>query len=747
MLSARTSFIVPQKGNGMANLLIVTEKPSVAKSIASALGVKENEKHEGYIEGFSDYFGIKVWVTWCLGHLVQMSYPEAYDPKYAKWRLEDLPILPEEFRYEVIQETEKQFRIVAELMNSVGESEQDKREKSTLSQGNKFLVPVESICCATDAGREGELIFRHVYKMSGCRKPFERLWISSMEDEAIREGFEHLVPSEMYDSLYRAALCREHSDWLVGMNGTRLFSVLYGRTLNVGRVMTPTLAMIVERDAAINAFVPQPFYVIRLEFEGFHAESARFTDKNEAEELLEKCRQIGHAEIMDISKKEHTVKAPLLYDLTSLQRDANRILGFTSQQTLDYAQSLYEKKLITYPRTDSRFLTDDMAGLVPDRASMLREFLQKDADEGMFIRNIINSAKVTDHHAIIPTGTVINADIEALPGGELSLLYLISNRFLAAIAKPHIYEETIISMMVDGEPFSCKAKHVIQEGWKVYERDTADAADDANANGATDHLHNLRTYDEPEIKDAGIREGRTTPPEHYTEDTLLSAMQNAGKEEMPEEVERKGIGTPATRAGTIEKLIRKGFIKRKGSGKKQSLIATDIGTALITVMPEELQSPSMTAEWEEKLLAIERGEYDADEFMGEIEQMVISLVKEYEPAKDAKVLMQPQNVIGKCPNCGGNVAELTKGWACQNRDCSFIIWKDNAFFNRIGKKMTKEIAVKLLEHRSVLVRNCKSQRTNKNYDAEVCLTVQPDGKANYHLEFPVSKKEKKKPKK
>ena len=301
--------------------------------------------------------------------------------------------------------------------------------------------------------------------------------------------------------------------------------------------------------------------------------------------------------------------------------------------------------------------------------------------------------------------------------------------------------------MVDGEPFSCKAKHVIQEGWKVYESDAADAADDANGGGAAEHLHNLRTYDEPEIKDASIREGRTTPPEHYTEDTLLSAMQKAGKEEMPEEVERKGIGTPATRAGTIEKLIRKGFIKRKGSGKKQSLVATDIGTALITVMPEELQSPSMTAEWEEKLLAIERGEYDADEFMGEIEQMVISLVKEYEPAKDAKVLMQPQNVIGKCPNCGGNVAELTKGWACQNRDCSFIIWKDNAFFNRIGKKMTKEIAVKLLEHRRVLVRNCKSQRTNKNYDAEVCLTVQPDGKANYHLEFPVSKKEKKKPKK
>lgn len=697
--------------------LVVTEKPSVAMAISKVLGA--DTRREGYYEGNG-------WlVSWCIGHLIELADPDAYGDTYSIWKYEDLPILPKEWKYCISESTKKQFSVLKELMNR----------------------PVESICCATDAGREGELIFRHVYKMSGCRKPFERLWISSMEDEAIREGFEHLVPSEMYDSLYRAALCREHSDWLVGMNGTRLFSVLYGRTLNVGRVMTPTLAMIVERDAAINAFVPQPFYVIRLEFEGFHAESVRFKDKNEAEELLEKCRQKGHAEIMDISKKEHTVKAPLLYDLTALQRDANRILGFTSQQTLDYAQSLYEKKLITYPRTDSRFLTDDMAGLVPDRASMLREFLQKDADEGMFIRNIINSAKVTDHHAIIPTGSVKNADIEALPGGELSLLYLISNRFLSAIAKPHIYEETIISMMVDGEPFSCKAKHVIQEGWKVYEREADDAADDANGEGTAEHLHNLMTYDEPEIQDAGIREGRTTPPEHYTEDTLLSAMQNAGREEMPDEVERKGIGTPATRAGTIEKLIRKGFIKRKGNGKKQSLIATDLGTALITVMPEELQSPSMTAEWEEKLLAIERGEYDPDEFMSEIEQMVVSLVKEYEPAKDAKVLMQPQNVIGKCPNCGGSVAELTKGWACQNRDCSFIIWKDNAFFNRIGKKMTKEIAVKLLEHRRVLVRNCKSQRTNKNYDAEVCLTVQPDGKANYHLEFPVSKKEKKKPKK
>ncbi len=725
-------------------ILVITEKPSVAMAISRVIGARE--RRDGYLEG-NGYL-----VSWCIGHLVELAPPESYDKKYGTWRQEDLPILPVEWKYEVIPETKKQFQILAKLMNSVGESEQDKNEKATLLRDNRFLVPVEKIVCATDAGREGELIFRLVYQMTGSTKPFVRLWISSMEDEAIREGFEQLRPSEMYDSLYQSALCREHADWIIGMNGTRFFSVLYGQTLNIGRVMTPTLAMIVMRDAAIRAFISEPFYIVRLDFGGFQAESVRIRDKNDAEQILSKCGRGQNAEVMDMRTKQHVVNAPPLYDLTSLQRDANRIYGYSSKQTLDYAQSLYEKKLITYPRTDSRYLTDDMADLIPQRAELLRRiFTSSTEPEQIIPSNVVNSAKVSDHHAIIPTASVQNGKLDSLPMGELSILHLLAKRFLAAISLPHVYDETTASLVVDGKVFTCKAKRTVQMGWKKHEvtaktenavGEDCNLSDEADANAIV--ISELRQSAKLSICDASIHEGKTTPPDYYTEDTLLAAMQSAGKEDAPEGVEYKGIGTPATRAGIIEKLIQKGFVKRKGSGKKRSLTATDKGISLITVMHEELQSPLMTAEWEEKLLAIERGDFDADAFMSEIQHMVTTLVKEYKPVNDAEVLMRSQDVIGKCPKCGSDVVESSKGWNCVNRSCHFIIWKDNAFFNHIGKKMTKDIALKLLAHGKVSVRNCRSQRTGKNFDADIYMTVQPDGKADYRIEF-ADRKQRKKP--
>ena len=605
----------------MANLLIVTEKPSVAKSIASALGVKENEKHEGYIEGFSDYFGIKVWVTWCLGHLVQMSCPEAYDPKYAKWRLEDLPILPEEFRYEVIPETEKQFRIVAELMNSVGESEQDKREKSTLSQGNKFLVPVEELCCATDAGREGELIFRLVYHQAGCRKPFRRLWISSMEDSAIREGFQNLKPSSEYDALYNAALCRERADWIIGINASRLYSCLYGSTLNVGRVVTPTLAMLVEREEAIKAFVPELFYTVQLQADAIRASSKRFSDKADAEVLAAKCREDHQVRVDSVETKEKTEKPPLLYDLTSLQRDANKVLGFSAQQTLDTLQNLYEKKLVTYPRTDSRFLTEDMAPSLPELVYQAAAALDYAKDISVHASQVINNAKVTDHHAVIPTRELSNARIAELPKAESEILKLVAVRFMAAAGDPCRYEETAVKLSCAGETFTVKGKTIMQSGWKEIVEHFYPAKEKD-----TETLPCVQEGMVIPLAKAEVKAGKTKPPQHFTEGSLLHAMETAGAEDIPDDAERKGLGTPATRAGIIEKLIQRGFAVRSGDKKTKILLPTEKGVSLVTVVPEKLKSPMMTAEWEQKLLQMEQQSYDSACFMEEISAFVRELV-------------------------------------------------------------------------------------------------------------------------
>ena len=582
-----------------------------------------------------------------------------------------------------------------------------------------------------DAGREGELIFRLVYHKAGCRKPFERLWISSMEDVAIKEGFENLRSGTEYDALYEAALCRERADWIVGINATRLFSTLYGQTLNVGRVMTPTLAMAVMREAAISAFKPELFYTVQIGLDGFTAASERFKTKAAAEAVKQSC---SVAIVQKAECKEKTEKPPALYDLTSLQREANRVLGYTAQQTLDYTQNLYEKKLVTYPRTDSRFLTEDMAHSLTDLVKLaFHTFPVEDVDNiPVHAEQVVNNKKVTDHHAIIPTRELQKCNLSELPKGELAILQLISNRLCVAVGDPHRYAETVIELDCGGTVFSTKGKTVVQDGWKALVQKNDSTKSDENVQT----LPSVSVGDEMTVSGTEIKEGKTSPPKHFTEDTLLSAMETAGADEMPDEVERKGLGTPATRAGIIEKLVRIGFLERKGDKKTKHLIPTHKGTALVTVMPEQIQSPSMTADWEEKLLLIEKGEYASEDFMDEIKDVIAGLIQNYEVIRDSEVMMSKEaNSIGKCPLCGSAVEDKAKAFFCSNRACKFALWKNNRYFASIGKSMTSATAQKLLGSGKVKLKNCKSERTGNTFDATVFMEVSDDGKTKFSMEF------------
>ena len=584
----------------------------------------------------------------------------------------------------------------------------------------------------TDAGREGELIFRLVYQQAGCKKPVSRLWLSSMEDAAIREGFARLKPSTEYDALYNAALCRERADWMVGINATRLFSCLYGHPLAVGRVMTPTLAMTVVREAAISAFVPEKFYTVALALaEGSTASSKRFSQKADAEALLSACRKEASTAVQKVERKEKAENPPLLYDLTTLQRDANRLLGFTAQQTLTYAQSLYEKKLITYPRTDSRFLTEDMAASLPDLVTESAKAFGVEDTIPVHAQQVIDGRKVTDHHALLPTASMAKADLSALPAGELSILRLISVRLFCAVGEPHRYAETTLTTTCAGEEFTAKGKVVLSEGWKSVERTVL--GDILGKKKEPPILPDVQEQSECGISGAELKEGNTSPPHHFTEDTLLHSMETASAESMPEGVERQGIGTPATRAATIEKLVAKGFLERKGDKKTKALLPTDKGKALITVMPEEIQSADMTADWETKLLRIERGKMDPNEFMTEIKDMISSLVNTTEVVKGANMLMK-NKVAGICPNCGNSVVERERGWFCENRECRFALWKDNAYFKRLGKHLDARMVDKLLRDGRVRLKDCKSPK-GKTYNATVLLAAESDGHSKFSLEF------------
>ena len=684
----------------------MTEKPSVAMSYAKVLGVQGRQ--DGYLEG-SGYI-----VSWCIGHLVELAPPSTYDEKYVKWNVADLPILPQRWQYLVSASTKKQFGILKKLMHR---------------------ADVESIICATDAGREGELIFRLVYEQAGCKKPVSRLWLSSMEDNAIREGFANLKPSTEYDALYQAALCRERADWMVGINCSRLFSCLYGRPLAVGRVMTPTLAMTVEREASIAAFVPKKFYTVALELtSGFVASSRRISEKAAAEKLLAGCREEMVSTIQKITRKEKAENPPPLYDLTTLQRDANRLLGYSAQQTLDYVQSLYEKQLTTYPRTDSCYIADEDEEMLEELAEELEDFLgfvSEDADDDVpRTRRTVNRQKVTDHHAILPTRSMLQADLDALPKGERNILKLIIARTLMAVSKPFRYLETLLTTECAGEEFTAKGKEILEEGWKAVERKVL--ADILNRKREFTALPQVEES-ECGILNAELKEGQTSPPKHFTEDTLLHSMETASADSMPEGVERQGIGTPATRAATIEKLVQKGFLERKGDKKTKVLLPTDKGKALITVMPEEIQSADMTADWETKLLRVERGEMEPETFMTEINDMISSLVNTTEAVKGASALMK-NKVIGVCPNCGNSVVEREKGYFCENRECRFVLWKDNAFFKRLGKRMDAHVADRLLRDGRVRLKDCKSSK-GKTYNATVLLSTEADGRSKFSLEF------------
>ena len=680
--------------------LVIAEKPSVARSIAEVIGATESK--DGYMEG-NGYL-----VSWCVGHLVELAQPESYGKQWKKWTYESLPVKPENWQYEVKADTKAQYDVLCQLMH---------RED------------VEAVVCATDAGREGELIFRLVYEMAGCDKPIRRLWISSMEESAIREGFENLQPGSDYDNLYHSALCRQEADWLVGINGTRLFTVLYGgKVLKVGRVQTPTLAMLVDRETKIMNFQKEKYYMAHILMDGIDAATGRIDDKNKSDEVVGACRN-GQALVTSVLKEEKTVAPPKLYDLTTLQRDANRLFGFTAKQTLEYTQSLYEKKLATYPRTDSQFLSDDMGQTA--RNVIEAVFTSLMFEENMMfnpdIKRVLNSKKVTDHHAIIPTMEIAKADLAALPETERRILSLIANRLLCATGEKHLYETVKAEFSCNGHTFSVSGKAVTHNGWKVFEDafkrsfKIAGNKEDENGEKKLPELSEGQTFEGVQTK---ISEHFTTPPKHFTEDSLLSAMERAGAEDMGDDVERKGLGTPATRADIIEKLVKDGFVKREKTERSSvcRLIPTEDGLKLITVLPDVVKSPKLTADWENALTLVAKGELAMEDFMADIENMVSELIHTYHEVSDEqkKMFAQEQETLGACPNCGGQVVKGKFGAYCKNK-CGMNVSRV------MGAVLTDAQVKDMLAGKKILLKGLKN-KANKTYDAYII----PSGTEEYH---------------
>jgi len=687
----------------MSFQLVIAEKPSVARSIAAVIGA--TEKQNGYWQG-GGYL-----VSWCIGHLVSFAEAGQYDEKYCKWRYEDLPILPQPWQFIVPEEKKQQFEIVRALLNR---------------------PDVDSVTAATDAGREGELIFRFVYQMAGCTKPVKRLWISSMEDAAIREGFANLRPDSDYDALYQSALCRAKADWLVGINATRLFSVLYHKTLTVGRVQTPTLKMLVDRDAKILRFQKERYYTVGIQSGSLKADSGRIASMDEADTLKNACAGAS-AICSSVKREKKTEQPPKLYDLTTLQREANRLFGFTAKQTLDYAQQLYEKKLLTYPRTDSQYLTEDMGQTAQHLVSDLLWLLPfaQGLDLPPDVGRVLSSKKVSDHHAIIPTAEFAKQGFTGLAESECKLMNLVCSKLLCAIAAPHEYETVTAVFSCAGNEFTAKGKTVLVPGWKEIDqrfRSTLKADTEEEVLNTLPELAEGQSFSAT----ANVSEHFTSPPKAYTEDTLLSAMERAGAEDMPEDAERKGLGTPATRAAILEKLVQMGFVQRKG----KQLVPTKDGINLAVVLPESLTSPVLTAEWENRLTEIAKGNADPDEFMAEIEAQVRQLVKTYSCiSADKQNLFQSERVIiGKCPRCGENVYEGKKNFYCGNRGCQFVMWKNDRFFEQRKKAFTPKIAAALLKNGKAKVKGLYSEKIGKTYDATVLLADTGGKYVNYRVE-------------
>ena len=690
--------------------LVICEKPSVAKSIASALGV--TSRADGYFEG-NGYL-----VSWCIGHLVGLADAATYDDRYKKWRYEDLPILPAPFRYVVSEEKAAQFHILRSLMER---------------------PDVTELVNACDAGREGELIFRLVYEAAGCSKPFSRLWISSMEDAAIREGFSHLCPGGDYDSLYQSALCRQKADWLIGINASRLFSVLYHRTLNVGRVQTPTLAMLANRDSKIVLFRKEKYHHVRLALEGAEAVSDRIVSPEDAQAIRDACDG-QRAVCVSVVREKKVEKPPKLYDLTTLQREANRVFGYTAKQTLDYAQSLYEQKLLTYPRTDSRYLTVDMAETASVVLHLAARVPPFDACPEFFpdVAALVNDKEVSDHHALIPTLELEKADVPALPVGERNILLLVCCKLLCAAAEPFVYEAVTATFDCGGHTFTAKGKQVLSQGWRaiqeVFRSSLKEKPEDEDSEDVLPALTEGQAF---ETVSVSITEHFTSPPKPYTEDTLLSAMENAGKEDMPDEAERKGLGTPATRAAIIEKLVSGGFVERKG----KNLIPTKAGVNLVTVLPELLTSPKLTADWEQRLNEVAKGQASPEDFMDGIEAMAAELVRKYSHiSEDGQKLFQPEKeTVGLCPRCGKPVYEGKKNFACSDRACQFVMWKNDRFWTSRRKEMTRKMAADLLKKGRTSVKGMWSEKKGSTYDAVVILDDTGGKYVNFKLEFPKRK--------
>ena len=690
--------------------LVICEKPSVAKAVASALGV--TSRANGCFEGNG------LIVSWCVGHLMSPMDAAGYDPAYKKWKYDDLPILPEPFRYVLAKGKEDAFQNLKRLMER---------------------PDVTELVNACDAGREGELIFRLVYEAAGCSKPFSRLWISSMEDAAIREGFADLRPGGEYDPLYQSALCRQKADWLIGINASRLFSVLYHRTLNVGRVQTPTLAMLVDRDSRITLFRKEKYHHVRLALDGAEAVSEKITAPEEAESLRAACAGAS-VRCISVTHEKKKEAPPKLYDLTTLQREANRVFSYTAKQTLDYAQSLYEKKLLTYPRTDSRYLTVDMAETASVVLHLAARVPPFDACPEFFpdVAALVNDGKVSDHHAIIPTLELEKADLSELTVGERNTLLLVCRELLCAAAEPYMYEAVTAAFGCGGHTFTAKGRHILSEGWReidrIFRTSLKEQPEDEAEPIALPDFTEGQTFNQV---DASVSEHFTAPPKAYTEDTLLAAMETAGKEDMPEDAERKGLGTPATRAAIIEKLVAAGFVERRG----KSLIPTKAGINLVTVLPDTLTSPMLTAEWEQKLTAIARGEGDPAAFMAGISEMTRELVKTYSHISEEgqKLFAPEQETVGLCPRCGKPVYEGKKNFYCSDRSCRFVLWKDDRFWTSRKKELTRKMAADLLKKGRTSVRGMWSEKKGAAYDAVVVLDDTGEKYVRFKLEFPKRK--------
>lgn len=686
-------------------ILVIAEKPSVGAAIGKVLGA--SCRKDGYLEG-NNYI-----VSWCVGHLVGLADASSYDERFAKWRYSDLPIVPDEWLFEVPKDKQKQFKVLCDLML-------DKR--------------VTELVCATDAGREGELIFRLVYKKAGCTKPFKRLWISSLEDSAIREGFAHLRSSGEYDRLYEAALARSKADWIVGINGTRLFSTLYHKKLVVGRVQTPTLAMLVEREGKISTFHKEKYFNVHISKENLTADLEKVKTEEEAKAVAAACDK-KQAVVSSLKKETKTVNPPRLYDLTTLQREANRYYGFTAQQALDLVQSLYEKKLLTYPRTDSQFITEDMESTarqvigIVSRKLPLFGGITHEPDIG----RITNNAKVTDHHAIIPTVQLEKQDLGELPESEQKIIRLVAMRLLSATGEKHIYDETSVTLTCEGYEFRAKGKTVVQDGWKAIERRFKESLKSKEKDEPERSLPSLNEKDILSSVDASVTEHYTSPSKPYTEDSLLSAMETAGNAEFDDDTEKKGLGTPATRAGIIEKLVKGGFVERKG----KSLVPTKDGNNLVCVLPEQITSPTMTAEWENTLMQIERGNADADKFLSGIVEMTSELVKAYPFLSEAEAnrFDTGRESIGKCPRCGSPVYVGKGNYYCSNKECSFCMWEDNKFFSSKKKKLTKKIAAELLDKGWCRVTGLYTPKRPQLYDAVIRLDDTGGKYVSFKMEF------------